>query len=42
MEAKIALRMGFVSDEFDTSQWRVLKDNPGNVAIIRDDKLVGG
>lgn len=41
LKAKIALRMGFVSDEFDTSQWRILKDNP-NVAIIRGDKLVEG
>lgn len=40
-EAKIAVRMGFVSDEFDTSQWRALKEDPCNVAVIRDGKLGG-
>lgn len=40
-EAKIAVRMGFVSDEFDTSQWRALKADPCNVAVIRDGKLGG-
>lgn len=40
-EAKIAVRMGFVSDEFGTSQWRALKADPCNVAVIRDGKLGG-
>lgn len=40
-EAKIAVRMGFVSDEFDTSQWRALKEDPSNVAVICDGKLRG-
>lgn len=41
LEAKIALRMGFVSDEFDTSQWRMLKKDPSNVTVIKGGKLEG-